>query len=82
MSRKLNEQGIETRKKIYNFLVDYMTQNGYAPTVREIGDGVGLKSTSSVLNQIAILEMLGKIRVEKYKPRAIKLINYELRKVR
>ena len=62
------------------FVVKYMTENGYAPTVREIGEAVGLSSSSSVVNQLAMLEMLGKIHVEKYKPRAIRLIGYELKK--
>lgn len=77
------EQGLEIRKDIYAFLVEYITHNGYAPTVREIGDGVGLKSTSSVYNHLQILEMLGKIKMGNgYKPRAIQLIGYELRKVK
>lgn len=80
MHTTLTEQGIETREDIYGFLVKYMTENGYAPTVREIGEAVGLCSSSSVVNQLAMLEMLGKIHVEKYKPRAIRLIGYELKK--
>ena len=31
------------------FIIDYIQQHGYAPTIREIGAGVGLKSTSSVM---------------------------------
>lgn len=80
MKKTLNEQGTGVREEIYNFLIKYMTENGYAPTVREIGEAVGLSSSSSVVNQLAMLEMLGKIHVEKYKPRAIRLIGYELRK--
>lgn len=80
MKKTLNEQGTGVREEIYNFLIKYMTENGYAPTVREIGEAVGLSSSSSVVNQLAMLEMLGKIHVEKYKPRAIRLIGYELKK--
>lgn len=80
MEKSLKEQGIETRESIYAFLVKYITKNGYAPTVREIGEAVGLSSSSSVVNQLAMLEMLGKIHVEKYKSRAIRLIGYELKK--
>ena len=35
-------------KDIQKFCKQYFAENGYAPSVREIGDGVGLKSTSSV----------------------------------
>ena len=83
MEKSLKEQGIEIREAIYAFLVEYMTKNGYAPTVRVIGDGVGLKSTSSVYNHLQILEILGKIKMGNgYKPRAIQLIGYEFRKVK
>ena len=83
MEKSSKEQGIETREEIFDFLVEYITKNGYAPTVREIGDGVGLKSTSSVYNHLQILELLGKIKMgNRYKPRAIQLIGYEFRKVK
>ena len=83
MKKTLNEQGTGVREEIYNFLIKYMTENGYAPTVREIGEAVGLKSTSSVYNHLQVLEVLGKIKMGNgYKPRAIQLIGYELKKVK
>lgn len=81
MDKELQMQGIETRQGIYKFLVDFITENGYAPTVQEIADGIGLKSKSSVYNHLQLLEMMGKIRMEKNKQRAIKLIGYEFVKV-
>lgn len=76
MDKELQMQGIETRQSVYKFLVDYITENGYAPTYREIADGTGLKSKSTVYNHLQILEMMGKIRMDKNKQRAIKLIGY------
>lgn len=35
-------------REVYWFVVDYITEHGYAPTNREIGNGVGLKSTATV----------------------------------
>lgn len=35
------------RQKIYDFIVQYITEHGYSPTVREIGAGVGLQSTNT-----------------------------------
>lgn len=81
MDKELEKQGIETRQGIYKFLVNYFTENGYAPTFREIADGTGLKSTSSVYDHLLMLEKLGKIHVEPNKTRAIKLIGYDFVKV-
>lgn len=83
MEKKSKEQGIETRKEIYNFLVKYITKYGYAPTVREIADGIGVKSTSTIHIHLQKMEKLKQIQLGNgYKPRAIRLIGYEFRKVR
>lgn len=79
--KELQEQGIETRKGVYQFLVDFITENGYAPTFSEIAEGTGLKSKSSVYDHLQILEMMGKIHVEKNKQRAISLNGYKFVKV-
>lgn len=67
----------EMKQKIYNFLVDYIKENGFAPNVREIGNAVGLKSTSSVYHQLCELKDDGKIMIKGKASRAIKLIDYE-----
>ena len=38
----------KTTEKIYDFCKSYIDEHGYAPTIREIGKGVGLSSTSVV----------------------------------
>ena len=81
MDKTVEIQGVETRRKIYNFLIEFMTKNGYAPSVREICDGTNLKSTSSVHHHLMILDDMGKIHMENNKTRAIKLIGYEFKKV-
>lgn len=81
MNNELQEQGIETRQGVYDFLVKFITENGYAPSVREIAEATGLKSTSSVYEHLQILEMAGKIHMEKNKPRAISLVGYKFVKV-
>ena len=47
-----------TQKKIYEFLAE-RSQNGVAPSVREICAAVGLKSTSSVQANLIALEKAG-----------------------
>ncbi len=55
------KQGNSTRERVYNFLVDFITKNGYSPSIKEICSGTGLKSTSSVYCHLGILEKMGKI---------------------
>lgn len=70
------------RQSVYQFLIDYITENGFSPSAREIANGVGLKSASSVCNYLIDLERAGKIQTIPDTPRAIKLIDYEFVKVR
>lgn len=71
-----------TRKKVYDFLVEFITKNGYAPSVKEIRIGTGLKSTSSVYERLLKLEKEGKIEMKRgYSPRAIKLVDYKFVKM-
>jgi len=44
------------QQEIWNFLVEYVDRHGYPPTVREIGDQVGLASPSTVHAHLANLE--------------------------
>lgn len=53
----------KTKEKIYNYLIEYIKRYGYAPSVREIAKGIGLKSTSSVHNQLIKLEQDGKLEI-------------------
>lgn len=46
--QSINERGAYTRKVILKFIIKYIQEHGYSPSVSEIGDGVGLKSKSSV----------------------------------
>ena len=76
------EQGIENRQSVYDFLVKFITENGYAPSIREICNATGLISTSTVRDHLQILEMMGKIHMEKNKSRAISLTGYKFVKVK
>lgn len=48
-------------KDILDFCKRYMRENGYPPSVREIGDGIGLKSTSSTCQYMKEMRELGLI---------------------
>ena len=65
------------RQKIYNFIVNFMTEKGYSPSIREIGDAVGLSSTASVFNQLINLQDEGLIKMQNGKSRTISLVGYK-----
>jgi repressor LexA len=67
------------QQEIWNFLVEYVDGHGYPPTVREIGERVGLASPSTVHAHLANLERAGLLRRDPTKPRALELIGREKR---
>lgn len=67
----------ERQQEIWNFLVEYVDGHGYPPTVREIGERVGLASPSTVHAHLANLERAGLLRRDPTKPRALELIGRE-----
>jgi repressor LexA len=68
----------ERQQEIWNFLVEYVDGHGYPPTVREIGEHVGLASPSTVHAHLANLERAGLLRRDPTKPRALELIGREI----
>lgn len=63
----------DKQSAILDFLISYQDQYGYPPSVREIGDAVDLRSTSSVHAQLAKLEEKGYIRRHPSKSRTIEI---------
>ena len=60
---------------ILEFIKDQLLTKGYPPSVREICQAVGLKSTSTVHAHLNKLEKLGYIRRDPTKPRAIEILD-------
>ncbi len=67
------------QQEIWDFLVDYVDRHGYPPTVREIGEAVGLASPSTVHAHLANLERAGLLKRDPTKPRAVELVGRERR---
>jgi repressor LexA len=65
------------QQEIWTFLVEYVDRHGYPPTVREIGEEVGLASPSTVHAHLANLERAGLLKRDPTKPRALELIGRE-----
>ena len=67
------------QQEIWDFLVDYVDRQGYPPTVREIGEHVGLASPSTVHAHLANLERAGYLKRDPTKPRALELLAHRRR---
>ncbi len=61
------------RERTLNFLTQFMNEHGYAPTVREICNAVGLQSTATVHYHLNALRDAGLIEMDEMKKRAISL---------
>jgi repressor LexA len=66
----------DRQQEIWGFLVEYVDRHGYPPTVREIGEAVGLASPSTVHAHLANLERAGLLKRDPSKPRALDLIGH------
>ena len=71
----------DRQRQIWEFLGSYVDEHGYPPTVREIGEAVGLASPSTVHAHLANLERAGLLRRDPTKPRALELTGREQQSV-
>jgi repressor LexA len=62
------------QQEIFDFIKKYSAKYGYPPTVRDIGQAIGLTSSSTVHAHLANLEKIGLLRRDPTKPRAIELL--------
>jgi repressor LexA len=61
------------RKEILDFIAEQQSRRGFPPSVREIGEAVGLTSSSTVHAHLATLQRLGYLQRDPTKPRAIEV---------
>ncbi len=64
-------------ERVYRFIVDFITENGYSPSVKEICEGAYLSSKASVHDCLRRLKIMGKIDVKENTPRSIRLAGYK-----
>ena len=69
--RTLDPGLTERQRTILDVIRSSVTTRGYPPSIREIGDAVGLTSTSSVAHQLRTLERKGYLRRDPNRPRAV-----------
>ena len=63
------------QRRILEFVRANVETRGYPPSIREIGDAVGLTSPSSVSHQLKVLETKGHVRRDPKHPRAIEVVS-------
>ncbi|MBR6425011.1 MAG: transcriptional repressor LexA [Oscillospiraceae bacterium] len=68
MSRSSSKQ-----EDVYQFITEYIAAHSYAPSIREIGEAVGLSSTATVYYHLNALQQEGRIRMDKSRKRSITL---------
>lgn len=61
------------RKQILAFIEAFVAEHRYPPSIRQIGEGVGLSSSSTVHSHLRKLVQLGKLTYDPNKPRSITL---------
>ena len=63
------------QRRVLDVIRDAVDRRGYPPSMREIGEAVGLTSSSSVSHQLAMLEKKGYLRRDPNRPRAIEVFS-------
>lgn len=75
MSRLDENKLSERQQQVLDFIRVTVSERGYPPSVREIGEAVGLSSPSTVHSHLSALVEAGAIRRDPTKPRAIEVLD-------
>lgn len=78
MPERREGEGLTVRqRRVLEVIRNSVDRRGYPPSLREIGEAVGLTSPSSVAHQLAALERKGFLRRDPNRPRAIEVVSPE-----
>lgn len=73
-TRRRRDDGLTPRqRRVLDVIRESVEQRGYPPSMREIGEAVGLTSTSSVSHQLVALQRKGYLRRDPNRPRAVEI---------
>jgi len=70
------------QQQVFDYIKKFILERGFPPSVREIGEAVGLSSTSTVHAHLSALERKGYIKRDGSKSRTIELVNDEINLMR
>lgn len=62
------------QRRVLDVIKQSVENRGYPPSIRELGDAVGLTSSSSVAHQLRVLEQRGLLRRDPNRPRAMEVV--------
>lgn len=67
------------KEEILGFIITYIQEHGYSPSYKEIGEGVGLKSMSSVYSHVNKMLQTGMLETDagESAPRALRVPGYK-----
>lgn len=74
--QKSRTKASETQAAIFRFIVRYISEHAFSPSIREIGRGVGIASTSTVHHHLKKLEEDGLLEIRSGKRRAIRVTSH------
>jgi repressor LexA len=75
MAKKTTDRLSERQLQVLGFIRDTVAERGYPPSVREIGEALGLSSPSTVHSHLSSLVKSGLLRRDPSKPRAIEVLD-------
>ena len=76
-SRAVRPRLTERQNQVYEFLRTYVRRYGKPPTIKEIGESLGIRSTNGVYKMLVVLEEKGYITRTKHEARGIELVDEE-----
>src|SRR5918997_7113464 len=65
-----------TEKRVYQYLLDFLAENTYQPSIREIGKRFRIKSTKTVSDILGSLAQKGYIERDPSRSRGVRLVGY------
>lgn len=74
----MHEPLTAVEKNVYHYLIDFLTENTYQPSVRDIGKRFGIKSTKTVSEVLQALANKGYIERDPSRSRGVRLLGYEV----
>jgi repressor LexA len=67
----------DRQQEVLDTIVSMTAQDGYPPTLRELGEALGIRSTNGVADHLAALQRKGRIERRRHASRTIRVINQE-----
>ena len=65
----------ERQNQVYEFLRDYVRRNGKPPTIKEVGESLGIRSTNGVHKMLVVLEKKGYITRTPHEARGLEIVD-------